>query len=174
MSPKCRLRHFSVTPSFSWRPPEIAGGLLKRAGRVVVTVIRRWPLGVDSWPLVTDLYPDLLCRATIIFTWPRKLSPRSPQRPLAAASARSWLAGDNNRGQLVTVTLSPQRRQACSAPYASDTYRGLAHLPGGRVPAGRDEPSAAGGRAAVASPASTKRDVGAVAHCRTHAAGQHR
>src|ERR1035437_8126791 len=48
---------------------------------------------------------SFVCRATITFTWPRKLSPRSPRRPLAAASARSRLAGDNNRGQLVTVII---------------------------------------------------------------------
>ena len=55
-------------------------------------------------PIPKMILVTYMCRATITFIWPLKLSPRLPWRPLAAASARSRLAGDNNRGQLVTVT----------------------------------------------------------------------
>src|SRR6266849_10502163 len=67
----------------------------------------------DKWRVVRGVlltFPALpgvvLCRATITFTWPRRLSPRSLRWRLAAASARSSFTGDNNRGQLVTVTLA--------------------------------------------------------------------
>src|SRR5262249_37339821 len=62
----------------------------------------------------------------LVVTWPGNLSPRSSTWPLPAALARSGLVSDNNRGQLVTVTVAGGWQRACSAGCAGDAYRGPA------------------------------------------------